>query len=330
MVRRRNDIEVEDVTSTSQYDGLQVLKDAHSLPGHYIRTRESLTLVKPYFDSFSATYDSNNNPLEVCYFAGTKSHITSIGFIDDVNSSLAGDYFIISSGRKEARYAVYYVVDGVGTDPNLSGVTSIRVDIQENDLAPIIAVATQIALNAVYNAFTIRRINSVLEIETKKLGETNNTLDIGTGFTISNDIGENQVVEKVNLEYSSEGNPIWQSEELFNYRYNVYTGRFELIEEITVNLDTLVSKEPEIFNVAMAISGTEYSLTLPVDTKRFSMKIRDNSSKFEVSYISGGDTYSISRGTEYSEEGLSLDTGSITLYFSGNKDNLIMEIITWK
>ena len=158
MVRKRNDINVEDVSGTSQYDGLQVLKDAHSLPGHYIRTKESLTLVSAYFDSFNVEYE-DENPVEVKYYAGTKAHLTTIGFVGDLSSSLAGTYFIISSGRKDVRYAVYYTVDAVGAAPNVPGTVDLEVPISENDDASIVAYATEMVLKSVGDVFNIARKN---------------------------------------------------------------------------------------------------------------------------------------------------------------------------
>lgn len=226
MTRKRNDIEVEDVTGTSQYDGMQVLKDAHSLPGHYIRTRESLTLVKPHFDTFNVTYDSSDNPVEVTYFAGTKAHVSTIGFIADSNGDKAGGYVLLTSGRGQLRYALYMTVDGVGNPPNLEGVANVEIPLVLNDSANVIAAAYDMAIKNI-GGFSVSRSNAVVEVTTNELGITNNTLEVGTGFIVSNEAGENTEVAKVNLNYSSSGNPIWQSNELKGYRYNIYTGQFE-------------------------------------------------------------------------------------------------------
>lgn len=222
----KNNTDVEDISKTSQYDGQQVLKDAHSLPGHYIRTKESLTLVRSYFDAFTVSYNSNGQPEEVRYFAGTKAHLTTIGVIGDTNFSLAGSYIIISSGRKEARYAPYFTVDGNGTAPNITGVINIEVPIQENDGPQVVAFALEQAIKSINNAFTVKRENAVLEITTSKLGITNNTIDGGTSFLITNEAGDREEVEKVKFTYSADGNPIWQSQELKDYTYNIYNGRF--------------------------------------------------------------------------------------------------------
>lgn len=255
---KRNDIDVEDVTSTSQYDGMQVLKDAHSLPGHYIRTKESLTLVQSYFDDFTVTYNANGKPEEACYFAGTKPHLTTIGVLGDTNFSLAGTYIIISSGRKEARYAPYFVVDGVGNPPSITGVINIPVAIQENDDSRIVAFALEAVLKSINNEFKVVRRQSVLEVTTSKLGVTNNTIDGGTSFLIQNEAGTREEVGKVKLTYSAEGNPIWQSQELIGYVYNIYTGRFEQKKPVVNpdgSLNIVEKKDYDEFQVSYNLDG---------------------------------------------------------------------------
>lgn len=226
---KKNDINVEDVTSTSQYDGMQVLKDVHSLPGHYIRTKDSLSLVQPYFDDFTVVFDENNNPTEIKYFAGTKSHITEIGCLADNNSNLAGTYVLISSGRKERRYALYITVDGVGTPPNLAGVINLEVSISANDSSQIVALALKQTIDSI-GSFKTKLENSVVTATTVELGVTNNTIDVGTSFIINNTSGERIQVEEVLLQYSTSGNPIWQSQEFVGYKYNIYTGKLVLID----------------------------------------------------------------------------------------------------
>jgi hypothetical protein len=232
MARKRNDIEVEDVTGTSQYDGMQVLKDAHSLPGHYIRTKESLTLVKANYDTFDVTYNSSDNPTQITYFAGTKPHVTTIGFTGDSNGDKASGYVLLSSGRNKVKYALYMTVDNIGTPPSLEGVINIEVPLLLNDSANIVAAAYDNAISSI-GSFSVSRSNAVLEISTKELGISNNTSEVGTGFIIQNTSGEQQEVEKVTLTYGSNNDPIWQGQELKGHRYNVYKGMFEKIGAIT-------------------------------------------------------------------------------------------------
>lgn len=95
------------------------------------------------------------------------------------------------------------------------------------------------------------------------------------------------------------------------------------------SFDDVTGGTPEIFNVAMTTAGTEYSLALPEGTNRIQLKIRDNESKFTISYVSGGNVYTIRKGNTYEEQGLDLD-GITNIYFIATKGNLVMEIITWK
>lgn len=329
MTRRRNDIEVEDVTGTSQYGGLQVLKDAHSLPGHYIRTKESLTVVQPHFDTFSVTYDGNNNPSEICYSAGTSPHLTTIGVLEDNNSSLSGTYFIISTALKEARYAIYYVVDGVGTAPSLDGVINLRVEIQQNDPSQIVATATDIVLRTVFQGFRIRRANSVLEIETVGLGITHDTIDVGTGFLISNTPGTEEIVQKVLLEYSASGNPIWQSQELVGYEYNVYTGRFELANA-DIDLGDIISTDCEIINYDIALKDIEESITIPDGTKKFILQTTNKKAILQISYVSGESNtnyLTLKKGATLSENDLNL-IGK-TIYVRSDQDATRVELLAW-
>jgi hypothetical protein len=60
------------------------------------------------------------------------------------------------------------------------------------------------------------------------------------------------------------------------------------------------------------------------------LNIRDHLGKYTVSWISGGPVITKSPGSSYTEEGLEVIAGKDVLYFTGTKDNIVMEIITWK
>lgn len=336
MANKPNNTNVENITALSQYDNGQVLRDAHSLPGHYLRVKESNVLVADFFDYFTAIYNDDNQPTQVCYYAGIQPHLTTIVFNNDVSGNLAGTYFLISSGRKGRSFAVVYTVNGSGAIPSIPDVENIIVDIIPDEVSNIICVATAIALRPYNLYFNVVRQNSVLEITTVHLGITNDTIDTGaTGFTIVNSAGQSSLVAKINLTYSAEGNPIWQGQELVDHIYNIHSTSFDIErEEITVSaiLDAapLISKDPEIFNVSMAVANNEYSQVLPVDTKRFQISIRDSLSKFTIGYTPSGTIFTVERGVVYSEENLKLEVTNNTIYFTAPKSNLVAEIIIWK
>lgn len=321
----RNDINVEDVAGTSQYDGLQVLKDTHSLPGHYIRTRESLAVVTTYFDSFEIQYNGNL-PEIVDYYAGTKAHLTTIAVTGDSFGSLAGNYFIISSGRKEAKYVLFYTVDGYGSAPNIANTIELEVAISENDPASVVAYATQIILQNT-KAFEITRTQAVLEIKTKKLGITNSTIDGGTGFTIQNDAGARELVDTVRLTYSLEGFPIWQSQELKDYKYNIYTARFELDESFEVELETTASNFT-INEIPAPNSNVAVTVNIPNSTKKFIIQARNASSIVKVVDNITGDEFTLRYGCSLSFD--NLNTVNLSFDVKTNKEGNIIELLTWQ
>lgn len=218
---------VEDVEGVSQYDGMQVLKDVHSLPGHYLRTKDAFSLVKGHFDYFKVEYDDSNNPIIIQYLVGITPHLTTIGLTANTGSALAGTGFIIASSRMEKRYAIYYTVDGQGDAPNIAGVQNIEVALEDGDSANIVALASKLAIDSI-GEFKTKVSNSVLEIETLKLGETYNTILLpASPFMVQNTEGGFEQIEQINIAYSESGNPIWQGQELKGHKYNIYTAKFE-------------------------------------------------------------------------------------------------------
>lgn len=91
----------------------------------------------------------------------------------------------------------------------------------------------------------------------------------------------------------------------------------------------VTSDEPLIYNINMITANTEYSVSLPIGTNRFRLKIRNNEAKYNIAYTSGGSTFSVPRGNIYEETGLDF-TIPRTIYFKSDKDNLVMEIVAWK
>lgn len=82
-----------------------------------------------------------------------------------------------------------------------------------------------------------------------------------------------------------------------------------------------------IVNINVALAGVEESFTLPDNTTRFSINIREIDTDMNLSYTSSGDYIKIKRGVTYSED--KLKTNSVTLYFTTNKDNKTVELVYW-
>ncbi len=235
MSKKNNNV-IEDISSLSQLGGDAVLRDSHSFPGHYVRTRESLTVVKDFYDSFEINYDVNNLPIQVSYYVGTAAHVTTLACKDDVAGSLNDTYFFLYASQSNARFYIWYNVDGTGTDPLIANSTGIEVPISVGDPKGIVANATQLILNmSTYSPyFNITRSSSILTIANLNNGPISDTVDVSTGFIINNEEGAKELVQKVDLTYNG-ANPIFNGQELKGYVYNAYTSRFELTSKTVIS-----------------------------------------------------------------------------------------------
>lgn len=91
----------------------------------------------------------------------------------------SGDYWTIYSGLDERAYYVWYRVDGVGTDPAVSGKIGIQVNINSYDSATQVATATKSVLNLYYIDFTATSSTSVVRVTNTIPGATTNA-GVGT------------------------------------------------------------------------------------------------------------------------------------------------------
>jgi hypothetical protein len=83
---------------------------------------------------------------------------------------------------------------------------------------------------------------------------------------------------------------------------------------------------PNIQNISVT-AATEETITIPADSRRLIIKMRDFSS-FEVRYAPAAvDYYSVCIGQVYPESGLS-PTGTYTFYITPNKTGTL-EILSW-
>ena len=75
--------------------------------------------------------------------------------------------------------------------------------------------------------------NSVVDIRTAGLGLVTSSSNFGTGFTITNTSGAQELVGFIQIDYDN-SNPVYKGQTLKNYRFNLFTGQFEHREEATV------------------------------------------------------------------------------------------------
>lgn len=221
----------------SDLDDGAIFRDIHSYPDHSIRVRDTVSVVKEYFDNFTVTYNVNNLPTQACYYVGLEPHLTTIGTRSDVGGDLNNTYFFIYEARSNKLFHVWYNVDSLGVNPAPANSTGIEIQINSNDNSALVAYATELVLSLYSTYFNVSRTNSVLKITTVKLGEANNTLDVSTSFLITNDPGEKELIKKIDISYVG-NNPKWEGQELKGYSFNVFTGKFEKNLDVDISAET--------------------------------------------------------------------------------------------
>lgn len=219
----------------NQYNVETIWKESSDFYGQNIRTVDTRSVADKYYTHFRASYNGTGKPTEVTYYRGTTQHTTEVGCIADLGGSLAGKYFFIYSAPDQKQYYVWYKVSGVGTDPAIFGAIGIEVDIQTNDSAQVIALATALTINAsVPDKFIANRVQAVVEIKAFSSGETTNSTPEATGFTITNQSGTQDITSHIVIEYDGV-DPIYQGQVLKDYHFDIYSGKFEKNVDLSVS-----------------------------------------------------------------------------------------------
>lgn len=337
--KKDNKLDFRNVKNT-QFDSSQtnrmVFSELQSAYRQYITT----PILKDAYTHFVQELDSQSRPVKVEYYQATFPARHRLNMRADNNGDLASTYFIMQEYISKKTHVFYYIVNGIGNPPGIGDV-EYGINLSLNDSASLVSYSTKEAIK-ILDEFSIvgnNILSSYIDIEYYQFGEAD-LIDTGTtGFLADvKNTGDSFLVGEVELKYDLDGSTIYNGNKLKGLLYNPYTASFDVerdevkvtADNITVDLGPLISKDPEIVNVNMPSSGVEYSYTLPLDTKRFQIGIRNHLSSYTVSYISNGPFLSKNRGVTYEEQGLNLEVGTNTIYFTAYKPNMIMEIITWK
>jgi len=228
---------------SSQFDPGLVIKDVHDFHGQSIRTSDTRSVVSGYYTHFRAEYSQDNQPIEVSYFRGSDSHKTTLGCVSDVTGSLQNTYINLYSAPDNKPFHIWFNVDDLGVDPAPEGSTPIEIQINSDDHASVIAMAISLTLNTLHKGdFYASRVNSVIEVKTIGFGIVTSSSNFGTGFTISNASGAQELVGFIEIGYDN-GHPIYKGQTLKNYRFNLFSGQFEHREEATVPLNEVLWDE---------------------------------------------------------------------------------------
>lgn len=335
----KNKLDFRNVKQT-QLDGSQTDKGAFSELQSAYRQYVTTPILTDAYTHFVQELNSEDRPTKVDYYQATYPARHRINFRADSSGDLANTYFTLQEYISKKTHVFYYVVDNIGSPPGIGDV-EYAITLSSNDPSSVVSYASK---NAIGNLpeFTIVGNNllaSYVDLEYYQFGEAD-LVNVGTtGFLADiKNTGDSFYVGGVELQYDVDGSPVYNGNKLKGLLYNPYTASFDVErDEVTVNADNisvdlspLVGTDPQIINVNMPIAGSEYNIVLPIETKRFQMNIRDHKGRYTVAYVSNGPYITKSNGVVYKEDSLNLDNGTNTVYFTSTKNNMVMEIITWK
>jgi len=98
----------------------------------------------------------------------------------------SGQYFTFQAGNNGIKYYGWYKKDGVGTDPAPAGRTGVQINITTGDTADDVALATQLAIDAL-STFAATVLLNVVSVTASQDGEAEDAanFDVGAGFSIA-------------------------------------------------------------------------------------------------------------------------------------------------
>lgn len=111
------------------------------------------------------------------------AEIVEITTVADVADSLNGTYFLIDSTTGSKFYVWFETT--TATDPAIAGRTGIKVSIDTNDAANVVAISLRDALSIYLSDFIVSSASNVVTVESVDFGSTEDAQDVDTGFTFN-------------------------------------------------------------------------------------------------------------------------------------------------
>lgn len=315
----------------SQLDFGGVLRSAHEDKNKALRVTSANTSVPARYSRVALTYNSSDSLTNAKFYEGSLAEIRHIEFVDDIGGSLNNTYFTLYTEQDESLYHVWYNVNGGGTDPAPSGSCGIEIEIETNDPAEIVKLATQRYLEQFSEEFVIQELASTkIKVENARMGTATNTSDFGTGFQITTiQEGEEKLIKNIDIPFDGKTRNV----------YNTQEKKFEVFPissadvTITGEVDVQNPNSPEIINLSIANKNVEVSQLLPDNTKRVRLSVRGNLAKLQLAFNSGETTTNyrtIYRGSTWvTDSDVDIPNGT-SLYLLSSQDNIVVEIEVWK
>lgn len=311
---------VKDYKQMSQFDPGQVLKMAHDDRAKALKVLDANSQVPGGFTKVVLETNGLGSVTEATFYAGTIAEKSRIKFTGDSGGSLNSKYFLLSAGEDSHKFYVWYNVDGAGVDPLVANRCGIEVHLTSNDPASIVALATKLTLQSYEHFYIEPNGSDVLLVNCTKMGMTSPTVDVNTGFFITQSTeGATEKIKCINLPVETD----------FLYKFNFGENKFELIYTGGSSSAAAIPGTPAIQLITAAAANTEYSFVLPSGTKKYEFNLRGDA-KLIYSFTSGFTTVykTVFPGNQERWEGI-LPLSALTIYFKVTKANQELELLTW-
>ena len=242
----------------SQFDPGQTQKMAFSELQSAFRQYSTNAILKDAYTHFIQTLDGSNRPTNVTYYQASHPASDRINVRADSGGDLAGTYFTLQEFITKRTHVFWFQVSGSGSAPGIGDVEH-QIDLTNNDPASVVAFAVKNAIEATEEFYVLdsNLLSSYVDIQYYQFGETQ-AINVGTSGFIANRLveGDSFQVGEIELKYDVDGNPVYNGNKLKGLLYNPYTASFdaerdEIEVSAIVSLDPVISKDPEVFNVAM-------------------------------------------------------------------------------
>ena len=138
-----------------------------------------------------------------------------------------------------------------------------------------------------------------------------------------------QVDSNLDLHVTTRQNGPWKTSTLDGYG-NPINSTTDATGSTGLDVVILSPSIPTIQNISVTTANTELSCTLPIDSKRFIVRVREGDTKVRLAFVLGGTStnyFTISPGTAFSE--MDVNASSIILYFNANKAPRTIEVLSW-
>lgn len=125
-------------------------------------------------------------PIAALSNAGATVEIFDIDCADGA-TVLPGQYFTFQAGNNGTKYYGWYRVDGVGTDPAVSGRTGVLINILSTDTDAQVATKTAAAINALSD-FSATSLADIVTVTAAAAGEAEDAVNVnvaGTTITVT-------------------------------------------------------------------------------------------------------------------------------------------------